>query len=183
MSAVECHSKILQTSREVRSQPRADGSSTARQITGSRVRKSATTGDDRSVKIKTLEAAKLTEIKWLVLGYIDADFLYRCRFCNYIVYTRSKALTRSIRFTFLCTSTTSTIQQIFFMNLDDFFHTFSNDVVNILQFSCRFVLKLRQILCRKQFCRNFTDCPENASTHRKSEEHPWIVLILRDKII
>jgi hypothetical protein len=85
---VECHSKILQTSREVRSQPRADGSSTARQITGSRVRKSATTGDDRSVKIKTLEAAKLTEIKWLVLGYIDADFLYRCRYLRiYSIYS------------------------------------------------------------------------------------------------
>lgn len=80
---------------------------------------------------------------------IDADF------CNYIVYTRSKALTRSIRFTFLCTSTTSTIQQIFFMNLDDFFHAFSNDVVNILQFLCRFVLKLRQIFVSEAILSEF----------------------------
>ena len=31
-------------------------------------------GDDRSVKIKSLEAAKIMKIKWLVLGCIDADF-------------------------------------------------------------------------------------------------------------
>ena len=31
-------------------------------------------GDDRSVKIKTLEAAKIMKIEWLVLGCIDADF-------------------------------------------------------------------------------------------------------------
>ena len=31
-------------------------------------------GDDRSVKIKPLEAAKIMKIKWLVLGCIEADF-------------------------------------------------------------------------------------------------------------
>ena len=31
-------------------------------------------GDDRSVKIKSLEAAKIMKIKWLVLGCIEADF-------------------------------------------------------------------------------------------------------------
>ena len=31
-------------------------------------------GDDRSVKIKSLEAAKNMKIKWLVLGCIEADF-------------------------------------------------------------------------------------------------------------
>ena len=30
--------------------------------------------DDRSVKIKSLEAAKIMKIKWLVLGCIEADF-------------------------------------------------------------------------------------------------------------
>ena len=31
-------------------------------------------GDDRSVEIKSLEAAKLMKINWLVLGCIEADF-------------------------------------------------------------------------------------------------------------
>ena len=31
-------------------------------------------GDDRSVKIKSLEAAKIMKIKWLVLGCIEAGF-------------------------------------------------------------------------------------------------------------
>ena len=31
-------------------------------------------GDDRSVKIKSLEAAKIMKIKWLVLGCIEAKF-------------------------------------------------------------------------------------------------------------
>ena len=31
-------------------------------------------GDDRSVKIKSLETAKIMKIKWLVLGCIEADF-------------------------------------------------------------------------------------------------------------
>ena len=31
-------------------------------------------GDDRSVKIRSLEAAKVVKIKWLVLGCIEADF-------------------------------------------------------------------------------------------------------------
>ena len=31
-------------------------------------------GDDRSVKIESLEAAKIMKIKWLVLGCIEADF-------------------------------------------------------------------------------------------------------------
>ena len=31
-------------------------------------------GDYRSVKIKSLEAAKIMKIKWLVLGCIEADF-------------------------------------------------------------------------------------------------------------
>ena len=31
-------------------------------------------GDDRSVKIESLEAAKIMKIKWLVLGRIEADF-------------------------------------------------------------------------------------------------------------
>ena len=34
----------------------------------------AFTGDDRSVKIKSLEAAKIMKTKWLVLGCIEADF-------------------------------------------------------------------------------------------------------------
>ena len=35
-------------------------------------------GDDRSVKIESLEAAKIMKIKWLVLGCIEANF------CKYI---------------------------------------------------------------------------------------------------
>ena len=31
-------------------------------------------GDDRSVKIESLEAAKIMKIKWLVLGCIEAKF-------------------------------------------------------------------------------------------------------------
>ena len=31
-------------------------------------------GDDRSVKINSLEADKIMKIKWLVLGCIEADF-------------------------------------------------------------------------------------------------------------
>ena len=31
-------------------------------------------GDDRSVKIKSLEAANIMKIKWLVLGCIEAKF-------------------------------------------------------------------------------------------------------------
>ena len=31
-------------------------------------------GDDRSMKIKSLEAAKIMKINWLVLGCIEADF-------------------------------------------------------------------------------------------------------------
>ena len=31
-------------------------------------------GDGRSVKIASLEAAKIMKIKWLVLGCIEADF-------------------------------------------------------------------------------------------------------------
>ena len=31
-------------------------------------------GDDRSVKIKSLGAAKIMKTKWLVLGCIEADF-------------------------------------------------------------------------------------------------------------
>ena len=31
-------------------------------------------GDDRSVKIKSLEAAKIMKINWLVLGCVEADF-------------------------------------------------------------------------------------------------------------
>ena len=31
-------------------------------------------GDDRSVKIKSLEAAKIMKMKWLVLFCIEADF-------------------------------------------------------------------------------------------------------------
>ena len=37
------------------------------------------TGDDRSVKIKSLEASKLMKIKWLVLCCIEADFCRRSR--------------------------------------------------------------------------------------------------------
>ena len=36
-------------------------------------------GDDRSVKIKSLEAAKITKIKWLVLGCIGADLCKQIR--------------------------------------------------------------------------------------------------------
>ena len=43
-------------------------------------------GDDRSGKIKTLEAAKIVKDKWLVLGCIEADF------CRQIVNIRWKAL-------------------------------------------------------------------------------------------
>merc|ERR1711990_403780 len=32
-------------------------------------------GDDRSVKIKSLMAAKIMKIKWLVLGCIEANFV------------------------------------------------------------------------------------------------------------
>ena len=31
-------------------------------------------GDDRSVKIRSLEAAKIMKIRWLVLGCIEAKF-------------------------------------------------------------------------------------------------------------
>ena len=34
----------------------------------------AKSGGDRSVKIKSLEAAKIMKTKWLVLGCIEADF-------------------------------------------------------------------------------------------------------------
>ena len=33
----------------------------------------AASGDDRSVKIRSLEAAKIMKIKWLVLGCIEGD--------------------------------------------------------------------------------------------------------------
>ena len=36
-------------------------------------------GGDRSVKIKSLEAAKIMKIKWLVLGCIEADFCKKIR--------------------------------------------------------------------------------------------------------
>ena len=68
-------------------------------------------GDDRSVKIESLETAKIIEIKWLVLGCIEANFFYK-------ILVR-KLLTRSIRFAFLCTSPTSKFQQIFVTNFGD----------------------------------------------------------------
>ena len=42
----------------------------------------AKSGGDRSVKIKSLEAAKIVNIQWLVLGCIETDF------CNQIKSTR-----------------------------------------------------------------------------------------------
>ena len=68
----------------------------------------AAVGDDRSVKIKSLEAAKIMKIEWLVLGCIEADFLQED--------TRWKALARSTRFTCFCTAQTSIFQQIFVAN-------------------------------------------------------------------
>ena len=61
--------------------------------------KTGCNGDDRSVKIKSLEAAKIMRIKWLVLGCIEADF------CKKILV--GKLLTRSTRFTCFCTAQTS----------------------------------------------------------------------------
>ena len=58
---------------------RADGSSATRSwrvsATSAFFSGSAGLGDDRSVKIKSLEAAKIMKIRWLVLGCIEADFL------------------------------------------------------------------------------------------------------------
>ena len=48
-------------------------------------------GDDRSVKIESLEAAKIMKIKWLVLGCIETTLR------NQILV--GKLLARSIRFT------------------------------------------------------------------------------------
>ena len=47
-------------------------------------------GDDRSVKMKSLEAAKIMKIKRLVLGCIEANF------CKQIANTRWKALDENL---------------------------------------------------------------------------------------
>ena len=72
-------------------------------------------GDDRSVKIKSLEAAaaKIMKVKWLVLGWLAGSFsaVSKPNFAN----------------NFLYTSPTSTIQQIF-ATIDGKFSHFLNNI-------------------------------------------------------
>ena len=105
-------------------------------------------GDDRSVKIKSLEAAKIMKIKWLVLGCIEAIF------CNSILVR--KLLTRFIRFTCVLWQKRTEIENEIMIPLHlsnlynsanfrhDFFSQFSTRSHFFLQFSRRFVLKLDQ---------------------------------------
>ena len=62
-------------------------------------------GGARSVKIRSLEAAKTMKNKWLVLGCIEADF------CNQILIFQH--FSRSTRFPILRTAQISKFQQIF----------------------------------------------------------------------
>ena len=109
-------------------------------------------GDDRSVKIRSLEAAKIMKIKWLVLGCIEANL------CNQILVR--KLLTRSISFAFLCTSPISTIQQIFVTNFGDFFTNFQTTSSKICNFYADLYFTKFYRNLNFRFSRKFFHIPE-----------------------
>ena len=117
---------------------------------------------DEPVRMKSLEAAKIMKIEWLVLGCIEAEI------CKKIFV--GKLLTRSTRFTCFCTAQTSIFQQIFVTNFWIFSQFFKQHRQN-----CSMFVPIRAetspiFVGISQIFQKFL--PQ--STYRKSEENPRI---------